>query len=112
MHMANHKSTKCLGISQAIKVSLMGNCTIYFFVIKAKEEAHPIILGRPWLMAIHAQQDWKSGLLTIQDATHGRRIVYNMRTRELESRMVPKLKSQVTMRRHQKRRALQSQSSQ
>ena len=41
-------------------------------------------------MAIHAQQDWESGLLTIRDATHGRRIVYNMRTRELESRMVPK----------------------
>ena len=41
-------------------------------------------------MAIHVQQNWESRLLTIQDATHGRRIVYNMRTRELESRMVPK----------------------
>ena len=43
-------------------------------------------------MAIHAQQGWESGLLTIRDVAHGRRIVYKMRMRELESRAVPKAK--------------------
>ena len=62
MRLANHRKVRCVGIIKNV---------------------HVMILGIAWLMAIHAQQDWETGLLTIRDATHGRRIVYNMRTREL-----------------------------
>ena len=88
MRLANHRKVRCAGIIKNVHVMILGIACLV--VILAGDQAYPIILGRPWLMAIHAQQDWESGLLTIRDATHGRRIVYNMRTRELESRMVPK----------------------
>ncbi|MCO5593519.1 hypothetical protein L7F22_047533 [Adiantum nelumboides] len=38
-----------------------------------------IILGRPWLMAIRAKQDWGTGLLKMQ-SPKGKEVFYNMKT--------------------------------
>jgi len=57
------------------------DCVVDFFVMQAEERAYPIILGRPWLMAIHAKQDWESGLMSIYDKNNACTIVYNMKTR-------------------------------
>ncbi|MCO5563279.1 hypothetical protein L7F22_016917 [Adiantum nelumboides] len=36
------------------------------YVMPTKGEVYPIILGRPWLMAMQARQDWGTGMLELQ----------------------------------------------
>ena len=48
MQMANHKRVKCLGIAQDVSVRVLGiDCMVDFYVMRAKENAYPVILGRP-----------------------------------------------------------------
>ena len=49
------------------------------FVMPTKGEGYPMILGRPWLMAMKAKQDWGTGVLKIQ-GSKGKEICYNMKT--------------------------------
>ncbi|MCO5603261.1 hypothetical protein L7F22_057410 [Adiantum nelumboides] len=49
------------------------------YVMSTKGEGYPIILGRPWLMAIKAKQDWGTGLLKMQ-SSKGKEVFYNMKT--------------------------------
>ena len=59
----------------AIKVA------IDMYVIPAKGEGYPIILGRPWLIAMNARQDWEKGTLILKPPRQkpGEVIVYNMK---------------------------------
>ncbi|MCO5550091.1 hypothetical protein L7F22_003570 [Adiantum nelumboides] len=49
------------------------------YVMPSKGEGYPIILGRPWLMAMKAKQDWGTGLLKLQ-SPKGKEVFYNMKT--------------------------------
>ncbi|MCO5552661.1 hypothetical protein L7F22_006177 [Adiantum nelumboides] len=47
-----------------------------FYVMPSKGEGYPLILERPWLMEVNADQKWESGKLVLQK---GKRIVYDMK---------------------------------
>ena len=49
------------------------------FVMPTKGEGYPIILGRPWLMAMKAKQDWGTGVIQMKNAK-GRPILYDMKS--------------------------------
>ena len=49
------------------------------FVMPTKGEGYSMILGRPWLMAMKAKQDWGIGVIKIQ-GPKGKEIRYNMNT--------------------------------
>ena len=58
VRLANHRKVSCARIIKNIHVMILGiACLVDFYVIPAGDQAYPIILGRPWLMAIHAQQE-------------------------------------------------------
>ena len=65
--MANNVSVNCVGVCRKVKITV---CTIKvavdMYVIPAKGEGYPIILGRPWLIAMNARQDWKKGTLILK----------------------------------------------
>ena len=53
--MANNVSLKYVGVCKGVKVSLCGvKEAIDMYVILAKGEGYPIILARPWLIAMNA----------------------------------------------------------
>ena len=83
MRMANHKRVKCLGIAQDFHVRVLGiDCMVDFYVMHAKENAYLVILGRPWLIAIGANQNWETGLLVVPDKARGKKVIYDMRSKE------------------------------
>lgn len=83
MRLANYSEAKCLGITQDVRIRIMGiECLIDFFVIKAGDNAYPIILGRQWLLTIGAKQDWEKRVITIPDKVNKRNLVIDMVTRE------------------------------
>ncbi|MCO5595910.1 hypothetical protein L7F22_049961 [Adiantum nelumboides] len=47
-----------------------------FLCNASKGEGYPLILGRPWLMEVNADQKWGTGKLVLQK---GKRIVYDMK---------------------------------
>ena len=53
------------------------------YVIPAKGEGYPIILGGPWLIVMNARQDWEKGTLVLKPPRKGDKprgtIVYNLR---------------------------------
>ena len=52
--MANNVSVKCVGVCKGVKVTLCGvKEAVDMYVILAKGEGYPIILGRPWLIAMN-----------------------------------------------------------
>ena len=54
--MANNVSVKCVGVCKGIKVTVCGiKVAVDMYVIPAKGEGYPIILGRPWLIAMNAR---------------------------------------------------------
>ena len=57
-------SVKSVGVCRAIKVTVCGiKVAVDMYVILAKGEGYPIILGRPWLIAMNARQDWEKSTL-------------------------------------------------
>ena len=61
--MANNVSVKCVGVCKGVKITVCGlKVATDMYVIPAKREGYPVILGRPWLIAINAMQDWKKVL--------------------------------------------------
>ena len=53
--LANNVSVKCVGVIRKVKVRVCGIETpINFYVLPAKGEGYPIILGRPWLIKMRA----------------------------------------------------------
>ena len=80
--MANNVSVKCLGVYKGVKVTVCGvKVAVDMYVIPAKGEGYPIILGRPWLIAMSARQDWVKGTLVLNPPgqSSGKAIVYNLR---------------------------------
>ena len=54
--MANNVSVKCDGVCKGIRVTVCGiRVEIDMYVIPAKGEGYPVILGRPWLTAMSAR---------------------------------------------------------
>ena len=51
------------------------------YVIPAKGEGYSIILGRPWLIAMNARQDWEKGTLILNPPGQSlsKAIVYNLK---------------------------------
>ena len=79
---ANNVSVKCVGVCKAIKVTACGiKVAVDMYLIPAKGEGYPIILGRPWLIAMNARQDWEKGTLILNPPSRssGKAIVYNLR---------------------------------
>ncbi|MCO5574034.1 hypothetical protein L7F22_027812 [Adiantum nelumboides] len=68
-------------------------CGIQFgvdmYVLPARGEGYPIILGRPWLIAMNARQDWKSRTLLLKpprkEGKSIQTIVYNVKEGRKES---------------------------
>ena len=80
--MANNVSVKCVGVCRSIKVTVCGiKVAVDMYVIPAKGEGYPIILGRPWLIAMNARQDWEKGTLILNPSgrSSGKAIVYSLR---------------------------------
>ena len=56
--LANNTNVCCVGVIKALKMKTLGTeVEVDVFVMPTKREGYPIILGRPWLMAIKAKQD-------------------------------------------------------
>ena len=56
--MANNVSVKCVGVCNNVKVMVCGiKVAVDMYVLPAKGESYPIILGRPWLIAMNARKD-------------------------------------------------------
>ena len=54
--MANNVSVKCVGVCKGVKVTVCGvKVAVDMYVIPTKGEGYPIILGRPWLIAMNAR---------------------------------------------------------
>ena len=51
-------------------------------IIPSQGEGYPIILGRPWLIAMNARQDWEKGTLVLKPPGQkpGKVVVYNMKS--------------------------------
>ncbi|MCO5607268.1 hypothetical protein L7F22_061461 [Adiantum nelumboides] len=55
---------------------------VNFHVMQVGLGAYPIILGRPWLRAVGAAQDWRRGTISLYGKT-GVKKLYNMDTRKI-----------------------------
>ncbi|MCO5548479.1 hypothetical protein L7F22_001938 [Adiantum nelumboides] len=65
--MANNSKLKCLGVINALKIKVCDiEVEVDVYVMPTKGEGYPIILGRPWLMAMQARQNWGTGMLELQ----------------------------------------------
>ncbi|MCO5572232.1 hypothetical protein L7F22_025984 [Adiantum nelumboides] len=65
--MANNSKVKCLGVINALKIKVCEiEVEVDVYVMPTKGEGYPIILGRPWLMAMQARQNWCTGMLELQ----------------------------------------------
>ena len=78
--MANNVKVRCVGIVNAVRVKAFDTeVDVDIFVMPTKGEGYPIILGRPWLMAMKAKQDWDTGTIQMKDAK-GNGILYDMKS--------------------------------
>ena len=80
--MANNVSAKCVGVCRRVKITVCAiKVAIDMYIIPAKGEGYLIILGRPWLIAMNARQDWEKGTLILKPPRQkpGEVIVYNMK---------------------------------
>ena len=60
IRLANHQKVKCVGMVKSLEVEAYAVKTLVdFHVMPAGLGAYPIILGRPWLRALNAVQDWR-----------------------------------------------------
>ncbi|MCO5559375.1 hypothetical protein L7F22_012974 [Adiantum nelumboides] len=65
--MANNSKVKCLGVINGLKIKVCEiEVEVDVYVMPTKGEGYPIILGRPWLMAMQEREDWGTGMLELQ----------------------------------------------
>ena len=88
--MANNVSVKCVGVCRNVKIVVCGiKAGVDMYVLLAKEEGYPIILGRLWLIAMNARQNWEKETLVLKPQGKGDKpgqvIVYNMKEGKQES---------------------------
>ena len=61
--LANNTNVRCVGVIKALKVKTLGTeVVIDVFVMPTKGKGYPMILERPWLMAMKTKQDWGTGV--------------------------------------------------
>ena len=66
IRLANHQKVRCLGIVKNLEVEAYAVKTVCdFHVMLAGLGAYAIILGRPWLRAVNAIQDWRKGTISL-----------------------------------------------
>lgn len=83
IQLANHQNVKCLGVVKSLEIEAYGVKNLCdFYVMPAGLGAYPIILGRPWLRAVNAVQDWKRGTISLSGKVGIKRL-YNMGNRKL-----------------------------
>lgn len=82
--MADNSKAKCLGLIKNVKVEALGiKREVDFYIMSAKGNGYPLILGRPWLMKVGALQDWETGRLICRHEDR-RKVVYNMKEQKQE----------------------------
>ena len=82
--MADNSKAKCLGLIKNVKVETLGiKREVDFYVMSAKGNGYPLILGRPWLIKVGALQDWETGKLICRHEDR-RKVVYNMKEQKQE----------------------------
>ncbi|MCO5590722.1 hypothetical protein L7F22_044697 [Adiantum nelumboides] len=60
--LAKNSKVKCLGIIKDVHITVLDvSAKVDFYVMPSKGEGYPLILGRPWLMEVNADQKWGSG---------------------------------------------------
>ncbi|MCO5551704.1 hypothetical protein L7F22_005208 [Adiantum nelumboides] len=65
--MANNSKLKFLGVINSLKIKVCEiEVEVDVYVMPTKGEGYPIILGRPWLMAMWARHDWGTDMLELQ----------------------------------------------
>ncbi|MCO5570538.1 hypothetical protein L7F22_024261 [Adiantum nelumboides] len=75
--LANNSKVKCLGIIKDVHITVLDvSAKVDFYVMPSKGEGYPLIVGRPWLMEVNADQKWGSSKLVLQKC---KRIVYDMK---------------------------------
>lgn len=75
--LANNSSVKCVGIIRGVKVTVCSiESHVDLYVMPTKGEGYPIILGRPWLMSVNADQKWGTGTLVLKK---GKPVIYDMK---------------------------------
>ena len=82
--MANNATVRCLGVINNVRIKVCGvEVEVDMYVMPSKGEGYPIILGRPWLIAMKARQDWERGVLELNPhrctGRRGKSILYNMK---------------------------------
>ena len=74
IRMENHQKVKCLGVVKDLEIKAYDVKTmVNFHVMLADLGAYPTILGRPWLRAVGAVQDWRSGIISLYGKIGGKR---------------------------------------
>ena len=70
--MANNVLVKCVGVCKGIRVTVCGvQVATDMYVVPVKGEGYPYLLGRPWLIAMNARQDWEKGTLVLKPPRKG-----------------------------------------
>ena len=81
IRLANHQKVRCLGIVRSLEVEAYSVRTLVdFHVMPTGLGAYPIILGRPWLRAVNAIQDWRQVTISVHGKT-GDKKLFNMDSR-------------------------------
>ena len=82
IRLANHAKVKCLGLIKNLEIDVFNvRVLVNFHVMPAGLGASPLILGRPWLRAVGAVQDWGKGTITVY-SKKGEKRVFDMNTRQ------------------------------
>ncbi|MCO5555449.1 hypothetical protein L7F22_008994 [Adiantum nelumboides] len=82
IRLANHAKVKCLGLIKNLEVEVFSvKAMVNFHVMPAGLGAFPLILGRPWLRAVGAVQDWGKGTISVY-GKKGEKLVFDMTTKQ------------------------------
>ncbi|MCO5592793.1 hypothetical protein L7F22_046796 [Adiantum nelumboides] len=82
IRLANHAKVKCLGLIKNLEIEVLSvKAMVNFHVMPAGLGAFPLILGRPWLRAVGAVQDWGKGTICVY-GKKGEKMVFDMTTKQ------------------------------
>ncbi|MCO5586554.1 hypothetical protein L7F22_040495 [Adiantum nelumboides] len=70
--LANNSKVKCLGIIKDVHITVFDvSAKVDFYVMPSKGEGYPLILGRPLLMEVNADQKWGSDEESSDERSYG-----------------------------------------
>ncbi|KAH7280978.1 hypothetical protein KP509_36G023700 [Ceratopteris richardii] len=83
--MENNSVVKCVGVIENLRITVCDiEVALHMYVIATKGEGYPIILGRPWLIAVKAYQNWGSGLLVLKPNDRTKSVTYDLKNQKKE----------------------------